>query len=101
MILVMSDMFAATTCATVLTHAIFLEGCKSVAAGMNVMDLRHGITMVVDAVMTNLKSRAQMISTYEEIAHVHFICSVAVLKCECFCTTDDPKFGSSRNKNKL
>ncbi|GLT47535.1 hypothetical protein SLA2020_212250 [Shorea laevis] len=59
-----------TTCATVLTQAIFTEGCKSVAAGMNAMDLRRGITMAVDAVVTNLKSRARMISTSEEIAQV-------------------------------
>jgi len=39
-----------TTCATVLTRAIFTEGCKSVAAGMNAMDLRRGINMAVDAV---------------------------------------------------
>ncbi|XP_010550847.1 PREDICTED: chaperonin CPN60, mitochondrial-like [Tarenaya hassleriana] len=59
-----------TTCATVLTRAIFTEGCKSVAAGMNAMDLRRGIAMAVDAVVTNLKSRARMISTSEEIAQV-------------------------------
>ncbi|KAK9288871.1 hypothetical protein L1049_017337 [Liquidambar formosana] len=59
-----------TTCATVLTQAIFTEGCKSVAAGMNAMDLRRGITMAVDAVVTNLKSKARMISTSEEIAQV-------------------------------
>ncbi|XP_066387004.1 chaperonin CPN60-2, mitochondrial [Miscanthus floridulus] len=59
-----------TTCATVLTKAIFTEGCKSVAAGMNAMDLRRGISMAVDAVVTNLKSMARMISTSEEIAQV-------------------------------
>ncbi|CAM8908391.1 unnamed protein product [Rhodiola kirilowii] len=59
-----------TTCATVLTRAIFTEGCKSVAAGMNAMDLRRGISMAVDAVVTSLKSRAKMISTSEEIAQV-------------------------------
>ncbi|KAJ0512473.1 putative chaperonin Cpn60/TCP-1 family, groEL-like apical domain superfamily [Helianthus annuus] len=59
-----------TTCATVLTKAIYSEGCKSVAAGMNAMDLRRGITMAVDSVVTNLKSRARMISTSEEIAQV-------------------------------
>lgn len=59
-----------TTCATVLTKAIFTEGCKSVAAGMNAMDLRRGITMAVDSVVTNLKSRARMISTSEEISQV-------------------------------
>uniref|UniRef100_A0A7N0V9K0 Uncharacterized protein n=1 Tax=Kalanchoe fedtschenkoi TaxID=63787 RepID=A0A7N0V9K0_KALFE len=59
-----------TTCATVLTRAIFSEGCKSVAAGINAMDLRRGITMAVDSVVANLKSRARMISTSEEIAQV-------------------------------
>ncbi|XP_059432255.1 chaperonin CPN60-2, mitochondrial-like [Corylus avellana] len=59
-----------TTCATVLTRAIFAEGCKSVAAGMNAMDLRRGISMAVDSVVTNLKSRARMIKTSEEIAQV-------------------------------
>lgn len=65
-----SNVFAGTTCATILTRAIFSEGCKSVAAGMNAMDLRRGISMAVDSVVTNLKSRARMISTSEEIAQV-------------------------------
>lgn len=59
-----------TTCATVLTQAIFAEGCKSVAAGLNVMDLRSGIHMAIDAVIADLKSRAVMISTPEEITQV-------------------------------
>ncbi|KAL2337955.1 hypothetical protein Fmac_012401 [Flemingia macrophylla] len=59
-----------TTCATVLTQAILTEGCKSVAAGVNVMDLRNGINKAVDAVITELKSRALMISTPEEITQV-------------------------------
>ncbi|PWA23981.1 Chaperonin Cpn60 [Artemisia annua] len=59
-----------TTCATVLTRAIYSEGCKSVAAGMNAMDLRRGINMAVDSVVTHLKSKARMISTSEEIAQV-------------------------------
>lgn len=70
--------FTGTTCATVLTRAIFAEGCKSVAAGMNAMDLRRGITMAVDSVVTNLKSRARMISTSEEIAQV---LSLAIICC--------------------
>lgn len=37
---------------------------------MNAMDLRRGISMAVDAVVANLKSRARMISTSEEIAQV-------------------------------
>ena len=64
------SLVSGTTCATVLTRAIFTEGCKSVAAGVNAMDLRRGITMAVDSVITTLKSRARMISTSEEIAQV-------------------------------
>ena len=37
-----------TTTATILTRAIYTEGCKSVAAGMNPMDLRRGIQTAVD-----------------------------------------------------
>ena len=53
-----------------LTRAILSEGCKSVAAGMNPMDLRRGINKAVDHVVGVLKSRAKMISTTEEIAQV-------------------------------
>lgn len=59
-----------TTTATVLTRAIFSEGCKSVAAGMNPMDLRRGINAAVDHVVAELKRSAKMISTSEEIAAV-------------------------------
>ncbi|XP_010685392.2 chaperonin CPN60-like 2, mitochondrial [Beta vulgaris subsp. vulgaris] len=59
-----------TTCATVLTQSILVEGCKSIAAGVNAMDLRTGINMAVDAVVSNLKSKAMMISTPEEITQV-------------------------------
>ena len=61
---------AGTTCATVLTQAILTEGCKSVATGVNVMDLRTGINMAVDAVVSDLKKRALMLSTPEEITQV-------------------------------
>lgn len=56
-----------------LTRAIFAEGCKSVAAGMNAMDLRRGINLAVDSVVAHLKSQAKMISTSEEIAQVNFL----------------------------
>ena len=36
-----------TTTATILARAIFREGCKSVAAGMNPMDLKRGIDLAV------------------------------------------------------
>lgn len=53
-----------------LTRAILSEGCKSVAAGMNPMDLRRGINLAVEHVLADLKKRAKMISTTEEIAQV-------------------------------
>jgi chaperonin GroEL len=59
-----------TTTATVLTRAILKEGLRSVAAGMNPMDLRRGIDSAVSKLVENLKSRATMISTAEEIAQV-------------------------------
>jgi len=62
--------FTGTTTATVLTRAIFSEGCKSVAAGMNPMDLRRGINSAVEKVLSYLKQHAKMISTTEEIAQV-------------------------------
>lgn len=59
-----------TTTATVLTRAIYSEGCKSVAAGMNPMDLRRGIMAAVDTVINELKKMSKSISTTEEIAQV-------------------------------
>ena len=59
-----------TTTATILARAIFKEGCKSVAAGMNPMDLRRGINLAVEACVADLKSRTKMISSKEEICNV-------------------------------
>ena len=59
-----------TTTATVLARSIFSEGCKSVAAGMNPMDLRRGINAAVEHVVAKLKQNRKMISTTEEIAQV-------------------------------
>ncbi|CAI0392242.1 unnamed protein product [Linum tenue] len=55
-----------TTCATVLTQAILTEGCKSIAAGVNVMDVRNGINMAVDAVVSDLKKGVGTISANGE-----------------------------------
>ena len=46
-----------TTTATVLAQAIVREGVKSVAAGMNPMDLKRGIDLAVEAVVNDVKSR--------------------------------------------
>jgi len=59
-----------TTTATVLAQAIVREGGKSVAAGMNPMDLKRGIDLAVEAVVAELKKRSKKVSTTEEIAQV-------------------------------
>jgi chaperonin GroEL len=59
-----------TTTATVLAHAIVKEGAKAVAAGMNPMDLKRGIDLAVDAVVSELKTNARNISNNSEIAQV-------------------------------
>ncbi|WP_027133536.1 chaperonin GroEL [Geminicoccus roseus] len=59
-----------TTTATVLAAAIVREGAKSVAAGMNPMDLKRGIDLAVETVVADLKSRAKKVTTSEEIAQV-------------------------------
>jgi chaperonin GroEL len=62
-----------TTTATVLAQAIVTEGMKSVAAGMNPMDLKRGIDQAVLAVVENLKGRSKDVSGSEEIAQVGII----------------------------
>ncbi len=62
-----------TTTATVLGQAIVREGMKSVAAGMNPMDLKRGIDTAVSAVVENLKGRSKDVSGSEEIAQVGVI----------------------------
>jgi len=59
-----------TTTATVLAQALVREGFKSVAAGMNPMDLSRGIKLAVSKVSDELKSRSKPISTSEEVAQV-------------------------------
>jgi chaperonin GroEL len=59
-----------TTTATVLARAIFSEGCKSVAAGLNPMDLRRGMMSAVESVVENLKKQSVKITSSEEIAQV-------------------------------
>src|ERR1700709_572318 len=61
---------AGPTTATVLAAAIVREGAKSVAAGMNPMDLKRGIDLAVEAVVEHLKANAKKVTSYEEIAQV-------------------------------
>ena len=53
-----------------MAEAIIKEGVKAVAAGMNPMDLKRGIDMAVEAVVSDVKSRSKDIKTSEEIAQV-------------------------------
>jgi chaperonin GroEL len=59
-----------TTTATVLAQAIVREGSKSVAAGMNPMDLKRGIEKAVETVVADLKKRSKKIKSNEEIGQV-------------------------------
>lgn len=59
-----------TTTATLLTRAIFKEGCKAVAAGMNPMDLRRGINKAVEVVVEELKKMTRIIKSRNEVANV-------------------------------
>ena len=59
-----------TTTATVLAAAIVREGAKSVAAGMNPMDLKRGIDLAVTAVVKDIEGRAKKVASSEEIAQV-------------------------------
>src|SRR6201988_771305 len=59
-----------TTTATVLARAIVREGSKSVAAGMNPMDLKRGIEKAVEHVVADLKKRSKKVKSNEEIAQV-------------------------------
>ena len=62
-----------TTTATVLAQAIVTEGMKSVAAGMNPMDLKRGIDIAVAKVVEDLKGRSKDVSGSNEIAQVGII----------------------------
>lgn len=59
-----------TTTATVLARAIFREGCKSIAGGMNPMDLRRGINIAIDKVVEELRLMSLPVKGKEDIANV-------------------------------
>ena len=71
-----------TTTATVLAQAIVKEGSKSVAAGMNPMDLKRGIDLAVEAIVAHLKANSKKVTSNEEIAQVGTISA-----------TGDPELG--------
>ena len=59
-----------TTTATVLAQSIVKEGAKAVAAGMNPMDLKRGIDMAVNSVVTALEKKSKKIKTSAEVSQV-------------------------------
>ena len=59
-----------TTTATVLAQAIVREGNKAVAAGMNPMDLRRGIDLAIETVITYLRRRSRKVGDSAEVAQV-------------------------------
>jgi chaperonin GroEL len=64
-----------TTTATVLAQAIIREGAKSVAAGMNPMDLKRGIDIAVTAVVKDIEKRAKKVESSAEVAQVGTVSS--------------------------
>ncbi len=59
-----------TTTATVLAQAIVKEGMKSVAAGMNPMDLKRGIDLATSKVVEHIKNAARTVENSDEVAQV-------------------------------
>ncbi|MDF1720766.1 MAG: chaperonin GroEL [Minwuia sp.] len=59
-----------TTTATVLAQAIVREGLKSVAAGMNPMDLKRGVDTAVAAVVADLKKRSTAVTSNDQVSQV-------------------------------
>ena len=59
-----------TTTATVLAQAIIKEGLKSVAAGMNPMDLKRGIDLATAKVVEAIRAAARPVNDSDEVAQV-------------------------------
>ncbi|MDE1130299.1 MAG: chaperonin GroEL [Ascidiaceihabitans sp.] len=59
-----------TTTATVLAQAIVKEGMKSVAAGMNPMDLKRGIDLATKTVVEAIKAASREVKDTDEVAQV-------------------------------
>ncbi|MFM7283234.1 MAG: chaperonin GroEL [Planctomycetia bacterium] len=59
-----------TTTATVLASAIFNEGLKFLATGVNTIELRSGIEQAVDAAVASIQAQSRKVKTREEKANV-------------------------------
>jgi chaperonin GroEL len=59
-----------TTTATILAREIFKQGCKSVTAGMNPMDIRRGMIIAVEKVEEYLRSISKKVTSKEDLVQV-------------------------------
>ena len=59
-----------TTTSVVIAHGILSNGVRTVAAGMNPMDLKRGIDRAVKAVVAELKKNARKVASNVEIAQI-------------------------------
>jgi chaperonin GroEL len=59
-----------TTTATVLAYSMIREGLKAVAAGINPMEIKRGITKAVEVAVEDIKANSKEIKEKEEIASV-------------------------------
>ena len=59
-----------TTTATVLAQAIYTEGLKYLAGGMNAMDLKRGIDKATTAVVEDLRKMSRKVEDKKEIEQV-------------------------------
>ncbi len=71
-----------TTTATVLAQAIYTEGLKYLAAGMNAMDLKRGIDKATSSIIEELKKMSKSVEDKKEIEQVGRISA-----------NDDPEVG--------
>ncbi len=59
-----------TTTAALLARELIHEGAKAVAAGMNPMDLRRGVSLAVDAVVQQIGKQAKRVKSRDEVVQV-------------------------------
>ena len=59
-----------TTTATVLAHAIFTEGNRLIETGSHPMDLKKGIEIGMEHIISNLKDQSQKVEDFDKIRQV-------------------------------
>jgi chaperonin GroEL len=89
-----------TTTATVLAQAIVREGAKSVAAGMNPMDLRRGVDLAVAAVVDALQKSSRKVSGRKEVAQVGAISANGETEIGEMIATAMEKVGNERSEER-